>query len=329
MSNETQLPAIEDIISAYQDCYGTSRQVLQAVLISYTPKIRKMILEYLVTFRNQDGELEEESLIGKVYSDQKKGIESYRFLQYLWNNGLGSDPQYTIVHPIAYLQKWRLMIMSKSPGKTLDDWIHDPNMNSKQLAFLISEWLTRMHEIPLTEIREATRTRANADMRRFYEDLTERIPKEKSRLKSIYDKFIKNSEKNRTDETVLLHGDFHTKNVFLHEENVIAIDFDHHFAGDPAWDVAYLACQIQVSGFFKKGNFDFFQPMIKYFIEKYFDAHPAYDKQSFLDRISLYSARSLFESLHYELCVLNTGKFTIIDPFLTKCELYLQGKGYK
>lgn len=219
--------------------------------------------------------------------------------------------------------------MSKSPGKTLDDWIHDPNIDSRQLAFLIADWLTGMHGIPLTEVREAARTRANSDVKRFYEDLIERLPQQKAKLKSMYDKFIQNSDKSNTNEAVLLHGDFHTKNVFLHEQQVIAIDFDHHFAGDPAWDVAYLACQIQVSGFFKKGEFDYFQPMIKYFIDKYLDDHPGFDRKTFLDRICLYSARSLFESLHYELCVLNTGKFAIVEPFLSKCELYLQGKGYK
>lgn len=325
MTNDLQLPAIEEIVTAYELSYGTSRKVLQANLVSSTPKIRKMILEYHLIYRNQGGELKGEPLIGKVYSDQKKGIESYWFLQYLWNHGFGSEPKFTIVRPIAYLQQYRLMLMSKSPGKTLDDWIHDPNADNKQLAFLIANWLTRMHEIPLTSVRSAVRTRATADVRRFYEDLSERIPKEKAKLKSIYDQFVQNSDKLKTDQKVLLHGDFHTKNVFLHEQKVIAIDFDHHFVGDPAWDVAYLACQIQISAFFKKGDFDYFQSMVNDFMKKYLDSHLSYNRKEFLERISLYSARSLFESLHYELCVLNTEKFNIVDPFLTKCDHYLQG----
>lgn len=326
MTNEVLLPTIEEIISAYELSYGTSRKVLQANLVSSTPKIRKMILEYHLIYRNRNGELKGESLIGKVYSDQKKGIESYWFLQYLWNHGFGADRQYTIVRPIGYLQQYRLMLMAKSPGKTLDDWIHDPSSDNQQNAFLIADWLTRMHRIPLTSVRSAVRTRATADVKRFFQDLSERLPNEKAKLKSMYDQFVQNSGKLKTEQKVLLHGDFHTKNVFLHEQRVIAIDFDHHFAGDPAWDVAYLACQIQVSAFFKKGNFDYFQSMVKDFINKYLDAHPSYNRQEFLERISLYSARSLFESLHYELCVLNTGKFDIVDPFLTRCNRYLQGK---
>ncbi|WP_180994083.1 aminoglycoside phosphotransferase family protein [Bacillus sp. Marseille-P3661] len=327
MREKTQLPSTDAIISAYENCYGNSRKVLQVKVISTVPKIRKMIVEYLVTYHNQDGKLRDEYLIGKVYSDQEKGLASFQFLQYLWNNGFSSDLQYTIVRPIAYLQQWRMMIMSKSPGKTFDDWIHAPNADNMQLAVLISNWLTSMHAIPLTEVRKTTRTRANADVERFYKELAELLPGEKAKLKSMFDDFVQKSPKLKTEEEVLLHGDFHTKNVFMHEQKIIAIDFDHHFVGDPAWDVAYLTCQIQVSSFFKKGDFDYFQPMIEKFVNTYLDQHLSYNRNSFLERISVYGALSLFESLHYELCVLKTGKLSIVDPFLTKCGLYLQGRG--
>jgi aminoglycoside phosphotransferase len=329
MENQTRLPSNEAIISAYEDCYGNSRKVLEVTLVSSIPKIQKLIAEYVVVYLNQDGELKEESVIGKMYSDSNKGDASFQFLQYLWENGFGTDPQYTIVRPIAYFDEWKMMIMSKSPGQPLDDWIHDPGVNNKQLAFLIAEWLTRVHSLPLTEVRQLERTRANADLNRLYEGLTELIPSGKEQLKSIYDDFVRISDQLKSDKTVLLHGDFHTENVFIDDQKVIAIDFDHHFAGDPAWDVAYMACQIQVSSFFKKGDFDYFKPMIEYFIDTYLDTNPAYSRQAFLDRISIYSARSLFESLHYELCVLKTGNFSIVPPFLEKCELYLQGRVYK
>jgi streptomycin 6-kinase len=327
MTNHDRLPPLEEIISVYHACYGTSRRVLQAKLISTTTKIRKMILEYQIIYCNQAGERVEDNLIGKVYSDQKKGIESYQFLQYLWNNGFGADPQYTVVRPIAYLEQWRLMLMSKAPGRTLDDWIHEVNMDSRQLAYLLADWLTRMHRIPLTEVREATHTRANADVNRFFKELSALLPQEHARLKSIQHEFILNSKELLTNHLVLLHGDFHTKNVFLHENQVIAIDFDHHFAGDAAWDVAYLACQIKISGFFKKGDFYYFRSLITDFFERYLDNNPSCRRSDFLKRMSLYSARSLFESLHYEICVLKTGNFAIVDPILSICEHYLKGKG--
>jgi len=325
----TQLPSTEEILSAYQDSYGTNRTVTQVSLVFSKPKIRKLIVEYLVTYRNQHGEWKQDSLIGKLYADQKEGLLSYQFLQYLWKNGFNTDPNHTIVRPIAFLQPYGMLIMSKSPGKTLDDWIHGSSVNSKQLALLIAGWLTRMHAIPIKEIREGTLSRANAEVGRYYRELSELLPAYKSKLKAMYDVFVQNSHKLGTEDKVLLHGDFHTRNVFIDAQQVIAIDFDQHFAGDPAWEVAYMASHVQVSSFFKNGNFDYFQSMIQFFIDKYLDNHPSFNRQAFLERVSLYSARTLFESLHYDLCILKTGNLSIVDPFFIKYEQNLQGGGFK
>lgn len=322
------IPPTEEIISAYQASYDDKRQVLQVVLISSTRKIRKRILEYLVTYRNRNGESKEETVIGKMYSDQAKGFASYRLMQYLWKNGFDTDSPYTIVRPVAYIQHWRMLLMTKAPGKTLDEQIHDPGTNTHHTALLVANWLARLHAIPVPEMKGSTRTRANADVRRFYEELAELMPSEAARLKHICDQLLKKSERAWTDQAALLHGDFHPKNIFINEQQVIAIDFDHHFAGDPAWDVAYLGCQMQLNGFFQKGDFDYFRPVIRHFIETYLDAHPSCNRESFYDRLSLYSARSLYESLHYELCVLKTGKLTILEPLLARCQLHLQGKGF-
>jgi thiamine kinase-like enzyme len=329
MTNQAKLPSIEEIISAYEASTGHSRQVLQATLISSIPKIRKWILEYLVTHRLPDGQIKEESIIGKIYSDEEKGLASFRFLQYLWKNGFADDPRYTVVRPIAFLQNWKMLLMSKASGKTMDDWLYDPMIDGKRIASLAANWLTRMHAIPLTKVRASIRTRANADLKRFYEELAALIPEEKARLKSIYDQCLQKSSLLSKDQSILLHGDFHPKNIFIDDQKVTAIDFDHHFVGDAAWDVAYLACQIQISSFFKKGDFHYFQPVVKHFIDAYLQAHPSYNQESFMERLALYSARSLFESLHYELCVLKTGKVTILDPFLRMCQRYLQGNGLK
>lgn len=328
MEASERLPSIETIKLAYQNSYGNSRTVLDVELISTTSKIRKMIIEYLVTYRNSKGEVRKESMIGKVYSDSYKGLTSFRFMQYLWKNGFEQDSQYTMVRPIAYLQTWKLMLMSKAPGKPMDELLHDPNVNLEELGFHVTNWLTKMHSIPLTGVRKLPYTRADADVSRFYQDLIKNIPKYSGRLKDIHEGLIQRKEKLESIETVLLHGDFHTKNLFIHDKNVIAIDFDHHFAGDPAWDVAYLSCQIGLSGFFKKGDFEYFQPVIKDIIERYLLTHSSYNPDSFLERLFIYSARSLFESLHYELCVLNTGNDSIVEPFLNKCERHLQGNDF-
>jgi hypothetical protein len=329
MANQTKLPPLEEITSAYLANISHSGQVLQVTLISSKPRILGLILEYLVTYRTEDGEIKKESLIGKMYFDESKGLASFQFLQYLWENGFTDEPRYTIVRPIAYLPHWKILLMSKAPGKRLDDCLHDPNIDGNLTAFLIANWLTHMHSTPLTETRATTQKRGDIDVKPYYEELTALIPEEETRLKSIYHQFLQKLDHPSINPVVLLHGDFHTRNIFIGDSQIVAIDFDHHFIDDPAWDVAYLACQIQISSYFKKGDFHYLQPVVKHFIDTYLHTHPSYNRESFFDRLALYSAHTLFESLRYELCVLKTGKLTILEPFLTECQLNLQGNGFK
>ncbi|MBP1155870.1 MULTISPECIES: aminoglycoside phosphotransferase family protein [unclassified Paenibacillus] len=322
------LPPIEQVTSAYEASFDNDgQQVLSTTLTSFTPKLRKCILEYNVASMNPFGERVEEAVIGKVYSRTETGNDCYHLMQYVWNHGMDTDPYYTIVRPLAFVSHLRLFLMSKAPGKTLDDYIHTAQ-DGKQGAYLAANWLARLHSIPPSQIQNNKRTRSGADIGRFVHELETAVPNKSSSFRSIYNRLLVQSGKPWTGQPVFLHGDFHPKNVFLDEERVVAIDFDHHFAGDPAWDVAYLACQIQISGFFKRGDFHYFDPIVRYLVDVYLELHPAYNRTSFVERLCLYRARSLFESLHYELCVLKKGDLHIVDLFLNECEQSLDGKGF-
>lgn len=329
MINDEQLPLppIQQITSSYEaSLTGDCRRVLTSTLVSSTAKMRKIILEYKVAYNNQQGDEVEEHVVGKRYSNGEKGLASSQLMQYVWDHGMGTDPHYRIVRPIAYLKTWQLLLMSQAPGRTLHDCIHAGT--GKQAAFLAATWLTRLHSISPANIQKKERTRANADISRFVKELEIAVPDKLSDIQSIYSRMLTKSAIQWTGPPVLLHGDFHPNNVFLDGQRVFAIDFDHHFAGDPAWDVAYLACQIQISGFFKKGDFHYFDPVVRHLIDIYLDCHPSYDRQSFLDRLFLYRANSFFESLHYHLCVLKDGTINTVDVFLGECEQALQGKGF-
>ncbi|SDN60080.1 Phosphotransferase enzyme family protein [Paenibacillus sp. yr247] len=330
MVNDEQLPIppLEQITSAYEASpTGDCRRILTSTLVSSTAKMRKFILEYSMAYTNQQGEEALEIVVGKLYSNGEKGLASYQLMQYVWDRGMGTDPYYRIIRPIAYLETWQLLLMSQAPGRTLHECIH-AGTDVKQAAFLAANWLSRLHSIPPANIQKNERTRANANINRFVKDLEIAVPNKLSDIQSIYNGLLTKSAMKWTGHPVLLHGDFHPNNVFLDGHRVYAIDFDHHFAGDPAWDVAYLACQIQLSGFFKQRDFHYFDPVVRHLIDSYLDFHPFYDRQSFLDRLFLYRANSLFESLHYHLCVLKDGTLDIVDVFLGECEQALQGKGF-
>lgn len=323
-----KLPPIEQVASAYEASRdGDGQHVLSTILISFTSKLRKCILEYNMTSMNPHGERVEEAVIGKIYSRGETGLACYHLMKYVWDRGMDTDPYYTIVRPIAFIDHWRLFLMSKAPGTTLDEYIHT-GQDGKQGANLAANWLARLHSIPPVRMQNSKPTRAKADIGRFIQELEIAVPHKSSSLRAIYNRLLVQSAKPWAGQPVMLHGDFHPKNVFLDGKRVVAIDFDHHFVGDPAWDVAYLASQIQVSGFFKQGDFHSFGPTVSHLVEVYLDLHPHYDRTSFVERLCLYRARSLFESLHYELCVLNKGDLHIVDLFLHECEQSLDGTGF-
>ncbi|MFK9094778.1 phosphotransferase family protein [Bacillus salipaludis] len=281
-------------------------------------------MEYIVTYLNQDGDMAEESLIGKVYSDPEKGWTCYQVLKYLWEHGMNTDSPNSVIRPVAYFEACPLLLMSKAPGRSLYE-LFNQDMDHHQIGSLIADWLKHLHSVPIAKLRKTTHTRAEVDVSRFYNDLSLLIPEKQERLKDLYNNILIKSVKPWNGQQVMLHGDFNLMNLFIEDEKVTAIDFDHHFLGDPAWDVAYLTCQIQLKGFLKKGNFNYFLPIVKSAIETYLSDYPEDIRLVFYNRFYLYRARSLFESLHYELCVLKTGKLDIVNAFLTECESALKG----
>ncbi|NHN28992.1 phosphotransferase family protein [Paenibacillus agricola] len=327
--NETVFSPTAEVGSAYAASFpGESRRVMSIDLVSSMPKMKKWILEYALTSRDETGVNMHESVIAKVFSDPEKGTASYHLMQYLWSNSMSEDPQYTLVRPISYIHSLNLLLMSKAPGRTVKDWLYETD-RWVEVATQIAVWLIRLHRVPLMQSSQTKRTRADVDLSRFVTELSDTVPEKEEAFQTFAAQLLHYHHANPwTGTPAMLHGDFHIKNVFWDGSIVTAIDFDHHFIGDAAWDVAYHACQMQLSAYFNKGNFNYFQPAVKTFIEAYLSSVPDSERQSFLQRLDFYRSRSLFESLHYEVCVCKTGALHIVDPFLQECEQSLQGKGF-
>ena len=327
LNKQPSIPSYDQIAAAYEKSYGKeNRKVLSVVSISTTQKLRKWILEYLVTYLNQDGEKAEEFLIGKVYSNKEKGLACYNVLYYLGEHGMIAESTNTIIRPIYFFESSLFLLMTKAPGKSLYD-LFESEFDHRAIGPRIAVWLKHLHSIPVERLRETKNTRAEVDVTRFYKELTTLLPEKHERIRDLFNNIVRNSVKLYTGQQVMLHGDCNLMNLFIDDKKVTAIDFDHHFLGDPAWDVAYLTCQIQLRGFSKKGNFIYFLSAIKSFVETYLSEYPEDIRVAFYNRFHLYRARSLFESLHYELCVLKTGRLDIVDAFLNECELAMEGRG--
>jgi thiamine kinase-like enzyme len=320
-----KFPSLEEIRSIYETNTNNKRHVTKVELISILPRLQDTILEYLVTYV-QEGSIKKEAVIGKAYSQYEKGISSYHFLKFIWTNSFYDLKQFKVVRPIAFIPKQNFFLMSKAPGRKLEECLYDRTLDHIHIANQIAKWLTHMHNIPHTSFQVSTPKRTNPEINRYSHELIVLLPHEQSRVTSICQQLSKKLNSLLIDRAVLLHGDFHTRNIFFTPSQVVAIDFDHHFIGDPAWEIAYLICQIEISSYFKLGVFDAFSVMIQKIVATYLQANPFYDCDQFYDRLSFYRVCCYLESLHYELCVLKTGNQVIPEPFLHHCQTCLQGK---
>ncbi|HEX7050565.1 MAG TPA: phosphotransferase, partial [Longimicrobiales bacterium] len=223
-----------------------------------------------------------------------------------------------IARPIAYLAPWRLVLMSKAPGRTLAASLEDPR-HARRRGAEAAAWLARLHGVPLPDPPPAGDPAREAGPERFVRELAAAAPDHAARIDAL-GRLLAEGGAPRSSRAVLLHGDLHPRNVFIDADRVTVIDFDHCTAGDPAGDVAYLVSQIQVAGFLRFGDFHWHDAAARAALATYLRQRPPVEPDAFLTRVARYRARWLLESLHYELCVVRARRPETVPAFLGEAE---------
>lgn len=321
---EARFPPAATVLEAVQEADGIRAGVCRMVReVSCARRLRTWIIEYRILRCGPAGELREESVVGKSYADDR-GVVAYRSMRHLWRHGLGAGSRYTIARPIAYLEPWRLLLMSRAPGRTLAANLLDP-VHACRRAAEAAAWLARLHVIPLPDPPPGGDPAREAGPGRFVRELGAAVPDQSDRIGAL-GRVLAEEGASPSSPTVLLHGDFHPRNVFIDADRVTAIDFDHCAAGDPARDVAYLISQIQVAAFFRFGDFHRHDEFARAALTTYLRERLPPEPDAFLTRVARCRARWLLESLHYELCIVHSRRPEIVPAFLGEAERSLAGE---
>lgn len=321
---EAPFPPAATVLEAVQEADCIRAGVCEAVReVSRARRLRKWIIEYRILRCGPAGELREESVVGKSYADDR-GVVAYRLLWHLWRHGLGAGSRYTIARPIAYLEPWRLLLMSRAPGRTLAANLLDP-VHACRRAAEAATWLARLHVIPLPDPPPGGDPAREAGPGRFIRELGAAVPGQRARIVAL-GQLLAEGGAPRSSHVALLHGDLHPRNVFIDADRVTVIDFDHCTAGDPARDVAYLISQIQVAAFLRFGDFHRHDASARAALTTYLRKRPPLEPDAFLTRVARCRARWILESLHYELCVVHARRPEIVPAFLGEVERSLEGE---
>jgi hypothetical protein len=234
--------------------------------------------------------------IVKVFTDGR-GPRVFESQSRLWNAGFRPPAMHTVVRPIAYLPEHRLLLQEKAPGQPL------VCMLDERTAAMAAQWAATLHGSRVGAPPPMERYRRNFE--RFIPDMTALFPDARPRIERLGRAVLGALDSMDPDRLAPVHGDLHPRNLFLATSGrVSAIDLDTFSLHEREFDVAYFMAQAAIAGHYDSGGFRQTLGARRRFLAAYEEAAGRLSGE----RVALYHGASFLMSLHYELCVLHTGK---------------------
>jgi hypothetical protein len=185
-----------------------------------------------------------QELIGKVYAADRPDV--YQTMREIRRAGFGSEEEFAIPRPVAYLAPLRLLLYEKVPGTRAKYFIVSPNEADRVLAARrCALWLVRFHANgprwgPIVHLDDHLMSlegywRRLAGLGRPFAakatGLFERLKATASGLDGV--------------EMCAGHGMYTCSQVLLTEDRTFTIDWDTYQVADPSHDVARFLVQLQ------------------------------------------------------------------------------------
>jgi len=221
----------------------------------------------------------EEKLIGKVYAEDR--IDIYQTMEELQQAGFGSEQEFGIPCPIAFMAPLRLLLYEKVPGTRARTLIVGPSGTERVNALeRCARWLAHFQaEAP----RRGSMFRAQDYLRGLEEWF---LDSGKSELPFAY------KAKNLTEqlnaaarhlegtEMCASHGMYTCGQVLLTERRTVTIDWDTFNLTDPSHDVARFLVDLQRMALKYFGSLNALDQAAEVFLKTYANAGGSYDATS-------------------------------------------------
>ena len=221
----------------------------------------------------------EEKLIGKVYAEDR--IDIYQTMEELQQAGFGSEQEFGIPCPIAFIAPLRLLLYEKVPGTRARTLIVGPSgTESVNAVERCARWLAHFQaEAP----RRGSMFRAQdylGGLEAWFLDWG------KSELPFVY------KAKNLTEqlnaaarhlegtEMCAGHGTYTCGQVLLTERRTVTIDWDTFNLTDPSHDVARFLVDLQRMALKYFGSLNALDQAAEVFLKTYANAAGSYDATS-------------------------------------------------
>jgi len=207
-------------------------------------------------------------LVGKVYAKDRRDI--YQAMQGISEAGFGSEAEFSIPEPLAYLPSLRLLLQERvegMPAQLIFRFGDEPQRAAA--AERCARWLARFHALappsgPVLNVEEILR---RCERRR---DL---IAHEGGALAAKSERLFERLRAARTalGSTPMCagHGDYSPSQVVLAEGRTVVFDWDLYNSADPAHDVARFIIGLERQGLKELGSLGALDRAVEAFLKTY------------------------------------------------------------
>jgi len=250
-----------------------------------------------------------------------KAAREYAALNFLWDEGFGSERQLKIPKPFDLLPNQNLILHESACGTKLTGSIGGDSAESTSHFRMSGLWLAKLHGIKLSPPVTCSYDAELASLDLFVRELSGALPPAPLPRVQKLAEAIGQRLASCTDVTAsLVHGDYHPEHIFVADDSITVIDFERFGCGDPAKDVGSFLAHTRSSGCLARKPPRVVDQETGEFLASYFSALPLATGAATASRISAFDALSSLEALYYVAAVLKVDDQPKLTAYLECAE---------
>lgn len=225
-------------------------------IINYRPELRCTARYKLI------GKTSAMVIYGKSFADDR-GREIYQRLERMWELSRQHLGEFLMPRPLAYNSETATIWQEELPGQQLAEIINRDNY-----AQLISGTAKRLAFIHRSDVPTSARITVEGHLGEICKKaakLIQAFPAIKLLLSKTVELLERRLSKLPAVTDCVIHGDFHLRQLLVHDNQVTLFDFDEFAIGDPAQDLANFIADLHSQSFDK----DFVGAMSAKLVEAY------------------------------------------------------------
>ena len=342
----------EALIEDLKNRYGSREFIFCEPQILKT-HLRKTIIKYTIDF-----DTSHKTYIGiHRESDDERFRYVFRILDLLRSNGFDETSELRVPRPIIFLPSLYLIIMDEAEGNLLSTAISEQTLDAESSIEGSAKWLVKLHNVAerfpsndrsmleTNSYSQAGGSHRHAEKERdiltsikYSEPLMTIFPSMAEKIQVIAKELVSMQRKKRLRNNItpngigrfsFIHGDYHTKNIYVLLNSITVIDFEESRLGDPAFDLGYFAAQLKMSF----GSSPRISRWIDLFFRKYLEEsrllmqEPCSDDEASLERrMKIYEAQTYFQRSYHTYWLLRLQPdVELFSKWLEESRLVLGG----